>query len=203
MANFKQITRSLAGAFVLGSMDEETLVAHAAGLFFRDCQCPKWLPQVARHIEQAFSKTAIRPTRDEVIDVLLRCPALLRARDKKQLSLGSTRIHVAAKMCPAIACTVPSVVNLAELAKVLELDLDDLGWLTTCKNRVSHYHLRWHDKRCTPRARLIETPKPLLKQTEMVSAKTPNCFGSCCFYLLLQFFWRETMSECFCVCFCG
>lgn len=65
------------------------------------------------------------------------------------------------------ACRLPPLRDFFETARLLELHPDDLGWLTSQSySGPKHYHYRWHSKRSGHGKRLIEIPKPLLKQTQ-------------------------------------
>lgn len=171
-SSYSYISRSLAKAFVLGAIREEDMIAHAAGLFFRDSDTPAWLPPLARHVEAAFADSTVRPMWAEVCDEIVECEVFNEAWDKGKASLGSTRVPVAAKMVPGRGAPsrwqVPDATDLAELARVLELHLDDLGWLSSQSGMTRHYHLRWHRKKGNPNARLIEIPKPMLKDTQRI-----------------------------------
>ncbi len=81
---------------------------------------------------------------------------------------------------------LPAAVNFQELAKVLELHPDDLGWFTDPRCRTEHYHYRWHEKGKGRGKRLIEIHKPLLKQAQRtllanVVEKIPSHESSCGF----------------------
>ena len=62
---------------------------------------------------------------------------------------------------------VPPATILGELADLLELHIDDLGWLTSrAGGGARHYLYRWHRKRSGGGGRLIAIPKPLLRQSQ-------------------------------------
>ena len=68
---------------------------------------------------------------------------------------------------------LPQFTNPPELAEWLGIPVGQLGWLTyqfdeghrPLTQRAGHYHLRWQPKRSYS-VRLIESPKPLLKQVQ-------------------------------------
>lgn len=167
----------LAEAFVqtipIGS--EEELVKAASKTFF-DGKKPRWLRPVAREIEEVFSESRSRPLLDDVAQVITRCPSFTKAVRKGTVQL-SRPCQFEIRMAPGLGrpqqWQLPQAANVAELAKVIELHLDDLHWLTQaglarsdCETK--HYYLKWHRKKHNSSQRLIEVPKPLLKETQRV-----------------------------------
>jgi len=73
--------------------------------------------------------------------------------------------YMAAAQGPPSDWTVPVARSLPELAAVLRIHEDDLGWLTS-HGTTQHYLYRWQRKRSSGTGRLIEIPKPLLRQTQ-------------------------------------
>lgn len=63
---------------------------------------------------------------------------------------------------------LPEIPTLTDLASFLNLHPDDLGWLTNPRHH--HYHEQWLPKRRGGR-RLLESPKPLLKQSQRILLK--------------------------------
>lgn len=171
MSRAEEIRKALAKSFVIGAVDEETLVKNASITFF-DGKKPRWLRPLARHVAEDFASISSRPLWSEVAESTDSCPSFISALEKGKVSFGPNRTHIPPEMSPARGgpenWQIPPATNLAELAELLEIHIDDLGWLIAQRGTAEHYHLRWHQKRGTAKSRLIEIPKPLLKQTQRV-----------------------------------
>ncbi len=77
-------------------------------------------------------------------------------------------IHQPYSHLKAACSPLPSLPNLTSLAKFLNLRHDDLNWLLSPRHH--HYHEQWLPKRKGGR-RLLESPKPLLKQCQQTILK--------------------------------
>lgn len=155
--------RRLAIAFAAGPMDDhEALFARAKPLV-GDLRKARWLAPLARNLSLEFAETP-RPT-------LRRIAGRIRADRKyaEAWAAGQGRIsisQIAPKMAPAAGAPrtwiTPEITTLSDLADVLRLHPDDLGWLIS-RGRAEHYLHGWQTKPKSGRFRLIESPKVLLK----------------------------------------
>lgn len=164
------MTNALAKCFVAGAMDEETLVKHASIQFFEGKK-PRWLRPVARYIAEIYADGSVRPFAADVAIEIGRCRAFQNAKKKGKVHPGTnSSLLTPTEMSPGKGApqkwTLPQAVNIAALAQLLELHVDDLLWLINQRSQTEHYHLQWHQKRGSSNGRLIEIPKPLLKLTQ-------------------------------------
>lgn len=189
MTSSRQIIRILAQAFVAGELRDEALFESGALVCIG--RKPAWLKAVTRALFESFPETS-RPRLREIEEHIRMLPAFESAlsRGKLKVVAGSGKSHMPPKMRPASGSPetwcVPAATDFQELAGVLDLDPDDLGWFTDRRCRAEHYHYRWHSKGKGRGRRLIEIPKPLLKQAQRtmlaeVVEKIPPHEGSCGF----------------------
>ncbi|MDF1816064.1 MAG: reverse transcriptase family protein [Verrucomicrobiales bacterium] len=165
----KQAALQLARYYVAGPMDVESLYRNGSRAV-TNLKKARWFKPVTIFVARAFQEDSVRPTRREVAGVIMLCPAFYRSYDRGKIDLVSYNDPVPAQMVPARGAAeswaVPPVTTRGDLARVLSLHIDDLGWLTMPSCRKEHYHLLWHEKKGVPESRLIEVPKPLLKGTQ-------------------------------------
>ncbi len=155
--------RRLATALAAGPMeDREELLARAKALV-GDLRKARWLLSLARNLSLEFGE-APRPTVRQVTDRIRGHESFAKAWTKGEgrISIGS----VVQQMAPAAGAPrkweVPEITTLGDLADVLRLHPDDLGWLIS-RGQAEHYRHRWQTKPKSGRFRLIESPKTLLK----------------------------------------
>ena len=130
----------------------------------------KWLRPLVRRLAASLGEGR-RLTRRAVVAALRRDEPFHRAWEKGQIDVDeseaffSAEPQMAAAQGPPSQWQVPHARTLAELASVLRIHEDDLGWLTS-HGKAEHYLYRWQRKRGSGAGRLIELPKPLLKQAQ-------------------------------------
>ena len=149
-ASLSLITETLARGFVLGEIEEEAMVKRVSKAYF-DGKKPRCLRPVARHIEMVFGSLSVRANVMDVSSQMMLCRSYTSTWEKRQLYLGPVRVPIADKMIPGKGAPskwkIPAVVNLMELTKLLELHIDDLGWLSSQSTQTDYYHFKWHAKR--------------------------------------------------------
>jgi len=169
MHRFSQVTRSLARVFTLDRMEEEILIANAS-IVCLGGKRPRWLRPVAKEIAEFFNQPGERPLCRDVESALKRCRVYRNAWRKGKINFYSGVNPLPKKMLPGHGApetwAVPAITHFGELTRVLEIHMDDLGWLMAQFSKTEHYHLRWHRKKKSSRHRLIEIPKPLLKDVQ-------------------------------------
>lgn len=155
--------RRLAVALTAGPMgDREALVARVKPLV-GDLQKARWLAPLARKLSLEFGE-APRPTVRRIADRIRAHEGFFKAwrEGRGRISIG----QVAPQMAPAAGAPgtweIPEITTLGDLADMLRLHPDDLGWLIS-RGKVEHYRHRWKMKPKSGRFRLIESPKVLLK----------------------------------------
>lgn len=189
MTSTRLIVRTLAQAFIAGDFTEEALLER--GSLVCGDKKPAWLKAVVKALLESYSETS-RPRFKEIEEHIR-----ILHDFEDALLLGKIEVNARAveflsspKMRPVSGSPegwkLPPAVNFQALAKVLELHPDDLGWFTDPRCRTEHYHYRWHDKGKGRGKRLIEIPKPLLKQAQRtllanVVEKIPPHESSCGF----------------------
>jgi RNA-directed DNA polymerase len=141
--------------------DREALMARVRPLV-GDLRRARWLAPLVRNLSLEFAERP-RPTVLQIADRIRAHDGFIRA-----WIAGQGRIHLAAvapQMAPAVGAPrtwkVPQITTLGDLAEVLHLDPDDLGWLLSRK--TEHYRHHWRVKPKTGSLRMIESPKELLK----------------------------------------
>ena len=164
-------SESLARSFVAGELEEDAMVERVSDQFFSGKK-PRWLRPLARFVSVFYEEKSIRPRSAEVARLILESRSFRNSWSAGKVIFGPDRIPSGSEMLPGKGAPekwdIPPATNFAELAKLLELHIDDLGWLRMQSGKINHYHYRWHQKRGTNRGRLIEIPKPLLKDTQRI-----------------------------------
>ncbi len=189
MTSTRLIVKTLARAFIAGDFTEEALLER--GSLVCGDKKPFWLKAVVKALLKSYSETS-RPRFKEIEEHIRILPPF-----EKALSLGRIKVNASAveflsppQMRPVAGSPeswkLPQATDFRALAEVLELHPDDLGWFTDPRCRTEHYHYRWHEKGKGRGRRLIEIPKPLLKQTQRtllakVVEKIPPHESSCGF----------------------
>ncbi len=158
--------RRLAAALTAGAMDDrEAMVARVKPLL-GDLRKARWLAPLARNLSLEFAETP-RPIARVVAD-------RIRSHQgyRKAWIAGNGRIaisQIASQMVPTAGAPasweIPEITNLGELADILRMHPDDLGWLIS-RSRTEHYRHSWQEKPKSGRFRLIESPKVRLKFTQ-------------------------------------
>lgn len=169
MTSTRLIVRTLAQAFIAGDFTEEALLER--GSLVCGDKKPAWLKAVARALKESYSENS-RPRIREIEEHIQFLPdfedALLLGKVKTIAT--AVRFLGPPQMRPVpgfpASWNLPPATDFQALAGLLELHPDDLGWFTDRRCRTKHYHYRWHEKGKGRGKRLIEIPKPLLKQTQ-------------------------------------
>ncbi|WP_035607682.1 reverse transcriptase family protein [Haloferula sp. BvORR071] len=152
----------LATALLAGPLDDRVAMAARTLPLVGDPRKARWLDSLAKVLVQEFGVRP-RPTARELAERIGNHGPYAKA-----WSLGHGRILpaiVEPQMAPAPGAPrswkLPGIACTGELAELLGLHADDLGWLTAY-GQAEHYSHRWHAK-AHGGWRLIESPKPLLK----------------------------------------
>jgi RNA-directed DNA polymerase len=155
--------RRLATALTAGPLDDrEALLARAKPLV-GDLRKARWLAPLVRNLSLEFAE-APRPTLRRIAERIRAHQGFVNAwtDGRGRISIGQT----APQMAPAAGAPrtwkIPPITTLGDLADVLRLHPDDLGWLIS-RSKTEHYRHRWLMKPKSGRFRLIESPKVLLK----------------------------------------
>ena len=135
-----------------------------------------WLTPLARRYVAAFAGTT-RPRHREVVQFLIEDPGFGRASRKyfQQLSVEQwlPEPNQMQPVAAAAAWDLPALLTVGGLADWLQLTAGELEWFADLKGlgnrqhqpQLDHYHYRVLAKRYD-RIRLIEAPKPRLKQLQ-------------------------------------
>jgi hypothetical protein len=166
------LIRGLAEAFLAGPWEQDALVDRGGRVLGRKY---RWLGPLAGRMLAAFEQT-LRPR-------VARLAAFLRDDHRLQQVFRRHKLalHFAGLQNPAMApCPgapaswpVPAITTPPELARFLDLKLNDLDWFADCQHReraarvepLRHYRYRWVVKP-SGSLRLIEAPKPRLKRLQ-------------------------------------
>lgn len=171
MPSFRVTVRQLATTFLAGRFDEPSLLSRGRGLF----DCPqKWLPKLVQRMIAHFDE-GTRPLRSKLVEFLRADTRLREAWEKSPFEL---QLHA---NCPEFVVPadhradwpVPRWSTVSELGDWLGLEPNELAWFADRKGLerfaadgpLRHYRYRWFRKRGGD-ARLIESPKPRLKQIQ-------------------------------------
>lgn len=165
------IARALAEAFLNGELAVDEMVERGSRLLGRRW---RWLRPLAGRVCEAFG-VGTRPRRIVVAQFLLADAEFARAQTKHELRIVE-RLAPAAEMQPVAAAQawrVPAIRSVGELAEWLKVGIGELYWfadprgLESKRNagKLRNYHYRPLAKR-TGEARLIEAPKPRLKEIQ-------------------------------------
>lgn len=171
MHSHKFIARTLAAAFVAGTLDEKDLVERGAGVLGKRW---RWLGPMARRLAQ-FCAGEVYPRKAEIENWILRDPGFTRACERHDLSV-TTFLEDRPAMRPTTAAKAWSVrplLTAGELADWLEVSLSELDWFADLRRFLSkprspilsHYRYRALIKK-QGQFRLIEAPKPRLKEAQ-------------------------------------
>jgi RNA-directed DNA polymerase len=164
---------ALARSFLAGDQAVDQIVARATQTLGRPW---RWLRPLARRYAAIFAAHA-RPRRRDVIDFFWHDAGFADAWSKhgRQVSVANHLIEPR-QMQPvaaAAAWDIPAIRSAGDLAAWLQLDPSELDWFADLKDRtrkqlseqLRHYRYRVLLKN-SGRIRLIEAPKPRLKQLQ-------------------------------------
>jgi RNA-directed DNA polymerase len=166
------IASALAEAFLAGPWDLDGLVDRSTRILGRRY---RWLRPLAARVLAQFTGVP-RPRQARLATFLRDDPRFTKACVKHHLTLRFTQ-WPAPLMAPApgppSTWPVPALISSGELARFLELELSELDWFADCQAReriaaveaLRHYRYRWI-KKPSGSLRLIEAPKPRLKQIQ-------------------------------------
>ena len=165
------IARSLSTAFLAGELEIDGMVDRAAYLLGRRY---RWLQPLAVRVQETFG-AGNRPGQAVLAKFLLADAGFARARQKCRLRVSNPVPFspvMSSRGRPA-SWDVPVLHTAAELADWLGITYRSLMWfadrgsleLNRSNRRLRHYHYRVLAKRFG-RVRLIEAPKPRLKQLQ-------------------------------------
>ena len=164
---------TLANAILSAEPETDNIVERLSHVLGRNW---RWLPSLAQRYRQVFAGSS-RPRRREVISFLRQDAGFVEACRKHD---GKIRIHHRItgpqSMRPVDAAqtwAIPRIETVAALAEWCQLTPSELGWFADLRGlgykrpqpRLEHYHYRMLAK-FTGSIRLIETPKPRLKQLQ-------------------------------------
>jgi RNA-directed DNA polymerase len=165
---------ALARAFLAGEQTVDQVVLRATGMLGSPW---RWLkPLAQRYLEAHTGQT--RPRHRDVVRFLRRDKGFRRAQSKyfHELSIEH-RLTEPQQMLPVAAAALwdlPAIETAGELAAWLGLDTGELEWFADLKGLaykrksppLAHYHYKVLAKRSSVNLRLIESPKPRLKQLQ-------------------------------------
>ena len=169
------IARALAQAFLSGPWEPDKLVERGGQVLDRR---RRWLRPLSRRVLAAFPVSP-RPRRARLVEYLCHDDGFRRGCQSLEILLRYGKINrwAAPEMAPAAgppsSWPVPVIATPGALAEFLGIDLGQLEWLADCQAReraarpepLRHYRYRWMAK-ASGSLRLIESPKPRLKQTQ-------------------------------------
>lgn len=131
-----------------------------------DLRKSRWLRKLASRLAEEFEGKP-RPTTQAVADFIREDSSFSRAWELGKVSI--TPALTEPEMVPMAGAPerwkIPQITTLGELARLLRLHPDDLDWLTAF-GQAEHYLYQWREKRKSGDFRLIEIPKPLLKEAQ-------------------------------------
>jgi RNA-directed DNA polymerase len=166
------LTRGLAEAFLSEPWDLQSLVERGGRVLGRRY---RWLRPLARRVLSAFGKSP-RSRAARLAEFIGQDQRFQKARQTQPLRLHFAR-WPAQVMAPApgppTSWTVPAITSPADLARLLDLEPNELDWFADCQARersvsveaLRHYRYRWVPK-SSGSLRLIEAPKLRLKQLQ-------------------------------------
>jgi RNA-directed DNA polymerase len=166
------LLRGLAEAFLAGPWDLDGLVKRGGRVLGRRY---RWLRPLARRVLGAFQGRP-RPLVARLAEFLWNDQRFRKAWRKHAPVLHFNEWPVpgmSAPPGPPASWPVPAIATPTELARVLELEPNQLDWFADCQARersapvepLRHYRYRWVAKP-SGSLRLIEAPKPRLKQAQ-------------------------------------
>ncbi|MBI5608752.1 MAG: RNA-directed DNA polymerase [Deltaproteobacteria bacterium] len=163
-----RLARALAAAFLCGPWRHAELVARGAACLGEK---PPWLPIAARWTRHAFPSppASIEP----VVERLLRLPSFQLATTGRPPTPKWRKAFLYVPPDPVARFAVPPLPSDGALARWLAIPEPLLAWLAdvrglnrrTAEARLHNYHPRWLPK-AHGGVRLLEEPKPLLKQAQ-------------------------------------
>lgn len=170
----KSLAKTLIGGRIDGDSDAcvEEMLTHAYQLMGKRW---RWLRPLAKRITEAFANQT-RPTHRVVTKFILEDAGFQRAYAKHDLVV-SDPLLVRPLIAPVAAASTwkveGSLHTLGDLAEWLNVSVSELEWFSDLKglncharaSKLNHYCCRAHSKRFG-RFRLIESPKPRLKQIQ-------------------------------------
>ncbi len=164
----QRLARALGAAFLSGPWQHADLVARGAACLGDK---PPWLSIAARWTRHAFPSPPA--TVAPVAERLLRLPSFQAATSGRSPKPRCRKAFLFAPPTTAPAFGLPPLASEAALAQWLAVPEPLLEWLAdvrslvrhSSESRLHHYHPRWLPK---PHGgvRLLEEPKPLLKQVQ-------------------------------------
>jgi RNA-directed DNA polymerase len=167
------ILKVLANAMLCGVPERDAVATRLVHVLGRNW---RWVrPLAGRYVENFAG--GIRPRRREVVSFLRADPGLAEAWHKygRQIKIlhWITGPQSMQPVAAARSWPVPRIETVGGLAEWLEVAPSELGWLADLKGlgykrpqpRLEHYHYRVLAK-ASGSIRLIETPKPRLKQLQ-------------------------------------
>lgn len=162
----RQSIRLLAAAFAAGRVDDAGELVDRTKPLVGDLRRAKWLRPLAESIALAFAGKP-RPTTRALADLIRKDRGFTKAWElgKIQISYALTEPQMAPMSGAPETWTIPQLTTLDDLATTLRLHPDDLGWLTS-PGQAEHYLYQWRAKRKSGDWRLLEIPKPLLKEAQ-------------------------------------
>jgi hypothetical protein len=131
-----------------------------------------WVHRVAQRFEAAFAQ-GTRPRYREVIEFLLTDPDYRRISWRLSVKHYLTGPQRMQPVAAAASWELPRIESIGDLAAWFEMYVEDLLWFADLRDmnrrhpspHIAHYSYRWMTRRNgTPR--LIESPKPRLKQMQ-------------------------------------
>lgn len=165
---YTELIAELLVQYLPGSPKNE--LVNAASEMFCNGKKPAWLRAICHRVANEYSDAKSRPLIGDVAATIRYHPSFRQAYHKGKIDARNYPL-IPAKMLPAPGrpeqWPVPAATHTAALAKLIELHTDDLGWLLSRNPECRHYHLKWHRKK-NGTDRLIEIPKPLLKETQQI-----------------------------------
>jgi hypothetical protein len=162
----------LAEAFLSGPWDLDGLIERGRCILGRKY---RWLRPVARRVLAAFPDSP-RPRLVRLAEFLRDDEGFKKARRRFAPSLHFKQWPepvMTPVPGPPRSWPVPPITTPAELARLLDLEPNELDWFADCQAReravdkepLRHYRYRWVAKRAGS-LRLIEAPKPRLKKLQ-------------------------------------
>jgi len=167
------LLKVLANALLSGEQETDAIAARLGQVLDRNW---RWIRPLTRRYLEAFAGHT-RPRRREVVSFLRADTGFTEALHKHRHQLIVRRwITGPESMQPVAAASawpVPHIETVAALAEWAELTPAELYWFADLKGlgykrpqaRLEHYHYRALEK-ATGGIRLIETPKPRLKELQ-------------------------------------
>ncbi len=177
MAIRESLALALTRAFLAGPWTADELASRAYSIF-REERPRQWLASLISRILTDFPANGPLPT-ERRLRLFVRSKTRIARHEREP---GATRLVQRSpawprQMQPASGVpatwTVPQIVSTAELADWLQVSIGELGWFAnvagwssaTNREALHHYRYRWL-KKPSGGVRLLETPKPRLKQMQ-------------------------------------